>query len=102
MKTIFISMVMLASLFHVEAQTEQSIQQKIMDAFMTSFVEQNNSKMVSLIDEISAMHDKSKNNLFLYWKGYAQSSEFFVGMDSRTSMPFFKSSCALFLSPYFR
>ena len=71
MKTIFISMVMLASFLHVEAQTEQSIQQKIMDAFMTSFVEQNNSKMVSLIDEISVMHDKSKNNLFLYWKGYA-------------------------------
>lgn len=54
-----------------EIQTQSNIQDRIMNAFMNSFVVQNNSEIVALIDEISSLYDNSKNNLFLYWKGYA-------------------------------
>lgn len=55
----------------VEAQVEQNVHNRIMDAFMNSFVEQNNSKMLSLLDELSSLYHKSNNSIFLYWKGYA-------------------------------
>lgn len=54
-----------------EIQTQSNIQDRIMNAFMNSFVVQNNSEMVALIDEISSSYDNSKNTIFLYWKGYA-------------------------------
>ena len=54
----------------VETQEEQNVHNRIMDAFMNSFVEQNNSKMLSLIDEFSSLYHKSNNSIFLYWKGY--------------------------------
>lgn len=55
----------------VETHIEENIQIRIMDAFMDSFVVQNNSKMTSLIDELTILYSKSSNPLFLYWKGYA-------------------------------
>ena len=51
--------------------SKQSIQTQIMDAFMSSFVEQNNSKMTSLINELASSYKESENSLFLYWEGYA-------------------------------
>lgn len=58
-------------LINVETQVEQNIHNRIMDAFMNSFAVQNNSKMISLIDEFSSLYSKSQNSIFLYWKGYA-------------------------------
>ncbi len=55
----------------VEQAKEQNIQSRIMDAFLNSFVVQNNSEMLSIIDELSSMYDTTNNSLFLYWKGYA-------------------------------
>ena len=49
-----------------EIQTQSNIQDRIMNAFMNSFVVQNNSEMVALIDEISSSYDNSKNTIFLY------------------------------------
>lgn len=54
----------------VKTQEEQNIHNRIMDAFMNSFVEQNSSKIVSLIDEFTSLYHKSNNSIFLYWKGY--------------------------------
>jgi len=88
MKTLIISLVLLFTQPHnpfityddysavisgvnTEEQAEQSIQSRIMDAFLNAFVVQNNSEMISIIDELSLMYDKSHNSLFLYWKGYA-------------------------------
>lgn len=56
---------------NVETQVEQNVHNRIMDVFMNSFVEQDNSKMLSLIDELSSLYHKSNNSIFLYWKGYA-------------------------------
>lgn len=55
----------------VETQVEQNIHNRIMDAFMNSFAVQNNSKMTSLIDELTTLYSKNSNSIFLYWKGYA-------------------------------
>lgn len=88
MKTIVITLVLFITLSHnlsgrtsipnqitvdviVNEQDEPGIQSRIMTAFLNSFVVQNNSEMISLIDELSSMYDKSHNSLFLYWKGYA-------------------------------
>lgn len=87
MKTLIISVIACIAISHnslaavtmyatVENHTQQessnkNIQSRIMDAFMSSFVDQNNSKITSLIDELSSSYEKSNNALFLYWKGYA-------------------------------
>ncbi len=57
--------------FNKEKQAEQNLQDRIMDSFMGSFETQDNSKLNSIIDEITLMYDQSQNSLFLYWKGYA-------------------------------
>lgn len=49
----------------------RSIQDRIMTAFTNSFVAQNNSELVALLDEMSISYGNSKNSMFLYWKGYA-------------------------------
>lgn len=62
--------------FAAENSVEQkvdlrNIQDSIMSAFMSSFVDQNNSKITTLIEELAASYESSNNSLLLYWKGYA-------------------------------
>ncbi len=52
-------------------QEEQSIQSRIMDAFMNAYSDNNHTKLESIIGEISTSYEKSGNPIFLYWKGYA-------------------------------
>lgn len=56
---------------NIEKKSEQNLQKKIMDSFMDAFASQSNSKLDSLIDEISLLYEQNPNSLFLYWKGYA-------------------------------
>jgi len=48
-----------------------NIQEKIINAFMSSFSDQSNSKITSIIDDLSSSYENNNNSLFLYWKGYA-------------------------------
>jgi tetratricopeptide (TPR) repeat protein len=50
---------------------EESIQSRIMDAFMSAYFDKNNSEIESIIDELSDSYEDSGNKIFLYWKGYA-------------------------------
>jgi hypothetical protein len=54
----------------VKAQ-EESIQSRIMEAFMSAFLDKNNYEIESIIDELSDSYEDSGNKIFLYWKGYA-------------------------------
>ncbi len=54
-----------------QESSKKNIQTQIMNAFMSSFEDQNNSKITSLIEELSSSYEKSNNTLFLYWKSYA-------------------------------
>lgn len=56
---------------NADTMVKQNIHGRIMDAFMNSFAVQNNSKMLSFIDELSSLYNRSNNPIFLYWKGYA-------------------------------
>ncbi len=55
----------------ISVTEEQSVQARIMDAFVSSFENKNNSKLTSLINELSSSYKKSGNSIFLYWQGYA-------------------------------
>lgn len=48
-----------------------NIQEKIINAFMSSFADQSDSKITSIIDDLSSSYENNNNSLFLYWKGYA-------------------------------
>ncbi len=54
-----------------EAQRNQSIQSRIMDAFMSAYLDKNYSEIESIIDELSDSYKNSGKKIFLYWKGYA-------------------------------
>lgn len=55
----------------ISVTEEQSIQIQIMDAFVSSFENNNNSKITLLINELSSSYKKSSSSVFLYWQGYA-------------------------------
>lgn len=69
-----------------ESSTQQNIQNQIMDAFMCSFADQSNSKMTSLISELSTSYGKSRKSLFLYWKGYALYYNCIIFLKNRESV----------------
>jgi hypothetical protein len=48
-----------------------NIQEEIINAFMSSFADQSDSKITSIIDDLSSSYKNNNNSLFLYWKGYA-------------------------------
>ena len=54
-----------------DEQPRRNIQDRIMTAFTNSFVAQNNSELVALLDEMAISYGNSKNSMFLYWQGYA-------------------------------
>ena len=54
-----------------DEQPRRNIQDRIMTAFTNSFVVQNNSELVALLDEMAISYGNSKNCMFLYWQGYA-------------------------------
>lgn len=56
---------------NADTMVKQNIHSRIMDAFMNSFAVQNNSKMLSIINELSSLYNRSNNPIFLYWEGYA-------------------------------
>lgn len=49
----------------------KNIQNEVLNDFMSSFTDQNNSKISKLIDQLSISYKTTKNSLFLYWQGYA-------------------------------
>lgn len=63
------------------------IQEKIIDAFMSSFADQNDSKITSIIEDLSSSYESNKNSLFLYWKGYAlyYNSIFYLKNSNKTN-----------------
>lgn len=52
-----------------DEQPRRNIQDRIMTAFTNSFVVQNNSELVALLDEMAISYGNSKNCMYLYWQG---------------------------------
>lgn len=56
----------------LESSIPKGIQDEIMKSFVASFITNDNADLIRITNALSMEYSHNKNNLFIYWKSYAQ------------------------------